>query len=239
MFFIDLHVHTLASAHAYSTVYENINVAVIKQLELIAITDHGPQLNDSPHFWHFMNMQCIPEKVHGVRILKGIEANILDLAGNIDCTNEMSLKLDFVMAGFHPPLFMPADIEQNTIAMINVIKNPLVNIISHPDNPLYPVYFEDIAKAAYENDVALEVNSGSLSARPGSEKICPDMIKAVKKYGGHLSLGSDAHFCWNIGELGYCETLLDECNFNRNQVLNTSVSNVLNFINGKKLKHHC
>ncbi|WP_442903545.1 PHP domain-containing protein [Gilliamella sp. Pra-s54] len=49
VFLIDLHVHTMSSAHAYSSVYENIMIAKQKKLKLIAITDHGPKLDDSPH----------------------------------------------------------------------------------------------------------------------------------------------------------------------------------------------
>jgi len=38
----DLHTHTVASGHAYSTVTELAWAAADKGLELIAVTDHGP-----------------------------------------------------------------------------------------------------------------------------------------------------------------------------------------------------
>lgn len=83
---IDLHIHTHASAHAYSSVFEYIMEAKCKNMLAIAITDHGPVLDDSPHKWHFLNLNAIPERVDGLRIFKGIEANIYK-DGSIDCDN--------------------------------------------------------------------------------------------------------------------------------------------------------
>lgn len=45
--FIDLHMHTHASAHAYSSAFEYIMEAKRKNMLAIAITDHGPALDDS------------------------------------------------------------------------------------------------------------------------------------------------------------------------------------------------
>jgi len=40
----DLHVHTISSGHAYSTVAEIIEAAAQKGLEAVALTDHGPAM---------------------------------------------------------------------------------------------------------------------------------------------------------------------------------------------------
>ena len=45
---VDSHTHTLASAHAYSTILENAQAAAKQDLELLCITDHAPALPDSP-----------------------------------------------------------------------------------------------------------------------------------------------------------------------------------------------
>ncbi|MWN32775.1 MULTISPECIES: hydrolase [unclassified Gilliamella] len=182
-------------------------------------------------------MNSIPNEVNNVIVLKGIEANILDFNGNIDYDGEMFQNLDFVMAGFHYPLIESTDIYKNTQAMLNVIKNPIVSIISHPDNPKYPVDFDEVARAAYENNVALEFNSGSVLARPGSDIKCIDMLKSVEKFVGYISLGSDAHFCSRVGDLDYCESIIRKMNFNKEMVLNNSVNKVVNFFKYKKIKN--
>jgi putative hydrolase len=103
MYPVDLHMHTVASTHAYSTLHDYIVEAKLKNIKLFAITDHGPDMADAPHYWHFMNMLVWPRIVDGVGILRGIEANIKNLAGDIDCTGSMLDAIDLLIAGFHEP----------------------------------------------------------------------------------------------------------------------------------------
>ena len=84
MYPVDLHMHTVASTHAYSTLHDYIAEAKRKGIKLFAITDHGPDMADAPHYWHFVNMRIWPRVVDGVGILRGIESNIKNIAGEID-----------------------------------------------------------------------------------------------------------------------------------------------------------
>jgi putative hydrolase len=121
MYPVDLHMHTVASTHAYSTLHDYIAQAKLKGIKLFAITDHGPDMADAPHYWHFVNMRIWPRLVDGVGILRGIEANIKNIDGEIDCTGPMLTSLDLIIAGFHEPVFAPQDKEANTAAMIATI----------------------------------------------------------------------------------------------------------------------
>ncbi|HAT2828856.1 TPA: PHP domain-containing protein [Klebsiella oxytoca] len=234
---IDLHLHTLASAHAYSTVYEYIQEAKRQKMIAIAITDHGPALNDSPHPWHFLNMNALPNRIDGIRILKGMEANIYK-DGTIDCDAQSATQLDFIMAGFHTPLYPPnMDLIQNTNCLLKVISNPLVRIISHPGNANYPVDYEAIAEAAAHHHVALEVNSGSATARKGSTDNCRRIIRAVRNAGGFISVGSDAHYCSNVGNLEHSISLLAEQNFPNSRIINSSLALTLSFLDVDEALH--
>lgn len=134
MYPVDLHMHTVASTHAYSTLSDYIAEAKRKGIKLFAITDHGPDMEDAPHHWHFINMRIWPRLVDGVGILRGIEANIKNINGEIDCSGKMFDSLDLIIAGFHEPVFAPHDKETNTQAMIATIASGKVHIISHPGN---------------------------------------------------------------------------------------------------------
>ena len=107
MYPVDLHMHTVASTHAYSTLSDYIAQAKQKGIKLFAITDHGPDMEDAPHHWHFINMRIWPRVVDGVGILRGIEANIKNVDGEIDCSGKMFDSLDLIIAGFHEPVFAP------------------------------------------------------------------------------------------------------------------------------------
>ncbi len=230
MYNVDLHMHTLASTHAYSTVHDYIAAAVRNGLKLIAITDHGPEMVDAPHAFHFTNLRVLPRVVDGVGILRGIEANI-KTNGSTDCSDKMRDSLDLIIAGFHKQVFAPADTVTNTDALIAVISSGKVHIISHPGNPEYPIDIPAVAAAAKACDVALEVNNASfVHSRKGSEANCRKIVAAVRDSGGMIALGTDSHSAFSVGDFSGCLHLLHEADFPEAQILNASPLRVLEFL---------
>ncbi|WJY13317.1 phosphatase [Pectobacteriaceae bacterium CE90] len=231
MYPVDLHMHTVASTHAYSTLHDYIAIAKQKQIRLFAITDHGPDMADAPHHWHFINMRVWPRMVDGVGILRGIESNIKNLAGDIDCTGPMLECMDVVIAGFHEPVFPPRDEATHTEAMIAAMAQGDVHIISHPGNPKFPINIRAVAQAAAKYHVALELNNSSFThSRKGSEQNCRAIAEAVRDAGGYLALGSDSHIAFSLGEFSQCEQILRDIDFPQQRVLNVSPRRVLDFL---------
>jgi putative hydrolase len=132
----DLHTHTIASGHAYSTITELAHGARANGIELIAVTDHGPSVPQGAHPWYFWNLKVAPSVLDGVRILKGCEANLSAETDNgIDLPDDVLGLLDFVAVGFHPLTgFDGRDRVRNTESLLRVIANPLVDQITHPGN---------------------------------------------------------------------------------------------------------
>lgn len=233
MYPVDLHMHTIASTHAYSTVHDYISAAVKKSLKLIAITDHGPEMVDAPHAFHFSNMRILPRIVDGVGILRGIEANIRP-DGHTDCTDKMRASLDLIIAGFHKQVFTPENIVAHTDAMISVMASGHVHIISHPGNPEYPIDIKSVVAAAREYNVALEVNNASfIHSRQGSLSNCLKIIEAVRDEGGLLSLGTDSHSAFSLGDFTECQKLIVRTEFPQDRILNVTPRRVLDFLQSK------
>ncbi|MEB7500136.1 phosphatase [Leclercia pneumoniae] len=231
MYPVDLHMHTVASTHAYSNLHDYIAQAKLKNIKLFAITDHGPDMADAPHYWHFVNMRIWPRLVDGVGILRGIEANIKNTQGEIDCTGPMLTSLDLILAGFHEPVFAPQDQATNTEAMIATIASCNVHIISHPGNPKYPIDIKAVAQAAAEHRVALEINNSSfVHSRKGSEANCRAVAAAVRDAGGMVALGSDSHTAFTLGDFSECRKILDEVDFPEDQILNVTPRRMLDFL---------
>ena len=136
---LDTHCHTISSGHAYSTIKEIAEEAADMGLKLIAMTDHGPDMQGGPDLFHFGNMRVIPEYIKGVRVLKGVEANIMDFEGRLDVPEKYLKKLDIVIASLHEACIDSGTVEENTRALIGAMSNPFVDIIAHPGNPYYPV----------------------------------------------------------------------------------------------------
>lgn len=237
MYPVDLHAHTIASTHAYSTVSEYFQEAKRKGIKLFAITDHGPDMDDAPHEWHFSNLPVIPRIVDDVGILYGIEANIKNIKGETDCSEKMASKLDIVLAGFHDPVMKSLGLADNTKALIATINSGLVQVITHPGNPKYPIDIKAVAKAAANSNVALEMNNSSfIHSRVGSEKNCIEIAKAVKEVGGFIALGSDSHIASSLGNFDRVLDVLAQIEFPHERILNKTPQRLLEFLqsHGKK-----
>ena len=234
MYPVDLHTHTIASTHAYSTIHDYITVAKQKGIKLFAMTDHGPSMPDAPHMWHFINLVVLPRIIDGIGILRGIEANICNEQGEIDCDERMLQQLDLIMAGFHEPVLQPRDIVTTTDTLIATMRSGKVHIISHPGNPKYPIDIDVIVEAAKEYDVALEINDSSFyRSRIGSSENCKKIIEAVGKIGGMISLGSDSHISYTLADYSHCLPVIEATNFPQDRILNVTPRRVLDFLQRK------
>lgn len=231
MYPVDLHMHTVASTHAYSTLHDYVIHARQNGIKLFAITDHGPDMADAPHYWHFINMKIWPRIIDGVGVLRGIEANIKNTQGEIDCTGPMLDVMDLIVAGFHEPVFPPADKATHTEAMIATMASGRVHIISHPGNPKFPVDIPAIAEAAARYDVALEINNSSFTtSRVGSEPNCRAVAAAVRDAGGRLAFGSDSHTAFTLGDFEHCLRITQEVGFPEDRILNVTPRRLLDFL---------
>lgn len=230
----DLHTHTISSGHAYSTIQENASYASNIGLEILGMSDHAPKMPGAPIAYYFSNQRVIPEKINGVRILKGAELNIMDINGSVDLYGKILEDLDFTIASLHPPCIQKGTEEENTEALINAMRNPNINIIGHPGDPRYPINVHDVVKAAIETNTLLELNSASFnpkSTRVGGEAIILDLIKECKKYDWPMILGSDAHICFEIGDFNVIYKFLEEAQMPEELIINTSIENLKNFCN--------
>lgn len=230
----DLHIHTVASGHAYSTIKENLVAAREMGLEMIAITDHGPSLPGAPCLSYFSYMRILPQQDEGVEILAGVEANILE-DGVLDLPERYLGMLDIVLAGFHPPSWEGGSQGENTRAMINAIKNPYVDIIVHPGNPQYPIDIEAVVDAALEYDTILEINNNSLTegVRKGSREVCSLIARECAEKNATVALGSDAHYVDRVGKVDLAVELVQDAGIKEEQIFNTSTEKIKTYLRGK------
>lgn len=235
----DLHTHSVASGHAYSTVKEMAEAAGAKGLKAIAVTDHGPTMEAAPPLDYFFNTFIWPQTIGEVRLLRGVEANIIDTDGGLDLPTEILKELDVVLAGFHEVKENENTIERNTKAMAEAMRNPFVDIIVHPGNAKYPVDLEAIVKTAKEFGKALEINNSTFlpGIRPKSKERCFNIALLAKRYKVPLVVDSDAHIFSQVGECSLALELIAEAGIKEEEVINTSLSKLKEFLNshGKKI----
>ncbi|MDA8226991.1 MAG: phosphatase [Desulfitobacterium hafniense] len=231
----DLHVHSIASEHAYSTIEEILTAAADKGLEIVGIADHGPTMPGGPHLYHFGNLRVLPEEWKGVRLLKGVEANIIDHEGNLDMPEIYLQKLDYALAGIHPFCYPGGTREENTRAMIRAMEHPLVDVIVHPGNPEYPIDPEEVLEAAMRLEKVIEINNSSLcGSRKGSETNCALIAQLVAQMGAQIIIGSDAHFSSDVGRFEEALAMCREAGVKEEQIINSSLERFWGYLERRR-----
>lgn len=231
---LDVHTHTIVSGHAYSTLMENAKAASEKGIKVLGTTEHGCTMPNAPHIWYFNNYKVLPREMYGVKMLYGVEANIIDYEGNLDMDDDTLGKLDIVIGSIHDEVYKVGSAEENTAAFINVIKSGKVDIIGHLGNPTVPVNFEEVIKCAKENNVLIEINNSSFTtSRMGSLGNCTKIAKICKEYRNTIIINSDAHFCTKIGEFTEAITMLESIDFPENHIINSNPDMLLALLREK------
>ena len=230
---MDLHTHTIASGHAYSTLYEMARSAREKGLSLLGITDHAPKMPGTCHEFHFLNFKVIPRTLYGVKILMGVELNILDTSGRVDLPAGLLGKLDYAIASLHTHCIKSGSVSDNTNACIKAMENPLVHILGHPDDNRFPVDYDALACAAAKTGTLLEVNSSSLSplsALENAQENYRTMLQLCKHYKTSVIVNSDAHVEADVANHAKAWELIEEMHFPEELVVNSSLDKLLPFI---------
>jgi len=217
----DYHIHSVYSKnfHGKSTIEEIAERAAELGLEEIAITDHGPKqylfgIKKNKIKEAKQKVIEMREKYPQIKILFGVEADIINHDGDIDIYEELYELCDIILCGYHiavtfsslgdymyfyvmnllgkfnKSLSLKAE-EKNTEAIVNALNKNKINILTHPGDKL-KVNIDKIAAAAEKNGTILEISNkhGHLNA---------DEIKIAAKYDVRFSIGSDAHIKDDIG----------------------------------------
>jgi len=223
---LDMHTHTIASGHAYSTLQEMAKAGAEKGLKLLGITEHTPGIPGTCDPIYFRNLHVVPRQMYGIELMLGAEINILDAKGNIDADEELMRRLDIRIAGIHLLCYEHGTREENTYGMVKVIRHPYIQIISHPGDGTAQLDFEPMVLASKECGTLLEINNSSL--KPTRNKVDArnnnlEILRLCKHYEVPVILGSDAHISFDVANYEYLYPLLQETEFPEELIVNRSV----------------
>jgi len=212
----DYHTHSKYSGDCKTEMEDAVLAAIAKGLNEIAITDHGPAHSGygiKRAHYPIMHAEVVRlrEKYPQIKILLGLEANILNTQGDIDISDEMMSYCDWLNAGYHFGSRFVRDIKvhllnflsrfskhayeiakkDNTMAMVNAMRRYPIKMITHP-GAKGPIDIETVAKVAAETHTMLEINNshGHLTI---------EAIKIAMAYDVIFAANSDAHRAEDIG----------------------------------------
>jgi len=196
----DLHCHSSWNG-GVNTIEEMMETAQAMGYQYLGIADHTKflriesGLDEKALSEQRKEIDTINEQLKNsgslFQVLQGCEANILS-DGSIDIKDEALKKLDFVIAGVHSGFKMEKD--QMTDRIIKALKNPNVDILSHPTGRIlkrrdeYLADFDKILRAAKEYKSILEINS-----YPVRLDLNDRNIRKAKEAGVKMIINTDSH----------------------------------------------
>jgi DNA polymerase (family 10) len=133
----------------------------------------------------------VNETVKGIRLLKGIESDILE-DGRLDYPDAVLEQLDVVIGSIHQRYSQ--DEAQMTKRVLAAFDNPFLHIWGHPTGRLInkrepaPMRMEEILDKAATKGVIVEVNGC-----PDRMDLSPEHVRLALARGLKLSVSTDAH----------------------------------------------
>ena len=179
-------------------------------LEYFGIGDHSQSLKIarglSPEMVKKQHREIdeLNARLHGVRILKGIESDILD-DGSLDYDDETLQSFDYVVASVHTGFNMSS--EEMTARICKALAHPATTMLGHATGRLllrrdgYKVDLDQVLKAAAKHGKMIEIN-----AHPVRLDLDWIHVKRAKAMGIPLVINPDAH---STGELALIEFGID------------------------------
>ncbi|MTI65641.1 MAG: PHP domain-containing protein [Firmicutes bacterium] len=218
--FADYHTHTVYS-HGKGTIRENVESARKKGLKEIAICDHGPNhIGFGVKNKNFLKMRNEIDKLNkeykDIKILMGVEANIIGYDGRIDVNEKIIKMIDILLVGFHfgampysfgdiYKMFVLNNLAKistnfkkkarylNTKAVINAINKYDIDLITHPGAKV-DIDTLELAKAASKGNTALEINASH-------GQLTLEYLKVAMKEDVKFMINSDAHTPKDVGNV--------------------------------------
>lgn len=234
----DYHTHTIYS-HGKGTVSDNAKQAKNVGLTELGITDHGfshPAFGLKKRNVDKLSNDCfLASKEYGVKVLRGIESNIISDKGLCDLPTKLYDDFDIFLAGIHKfvvyrggnffNLFLPnftTDlfnvkpakwvVKETTKAYINTIKNSPIDVLTHLNFCCFSDA-KEVAKACADYGVYLELNAKKTHL---SDKDIDDVLSTDVKF----IISSDAHTPSRVGEVSLVQKLILDKSFPLDRIQN-------------------
>ncbi len=219
-----LHCHTTASDGSNS-VEELARACRDAGYQWMGITDHSKAaayaggLSADDLLRQADEIDAVNARRLGIRILKGIEADILG-NGELDYDDEVLGRLDFVIGSIHSRFSMSR--EEMTARMLAAMDNPHLAIIGHPTGRLllsrdpYLIDMDAVIAKAAAKGVAIEIN-----ADPHRLDLDWRLLRQARDAGVPISIGADAHNLAGLRNIHYGVGIARKGWLTREDVLNT------------------
>lgn len=226
----DLHVHSTFSDGA-STIEENLASAAAHGMHTLGMVDHVRK--DTTYVPEFAAAVRALDRTAGLRILLGVEAKILDVAGDVDMPDDMP-SLDYVLVADHQvprpdgpahPRDVKAALDSGALTKAEVVEDLVeatVNSLACYDRVIFAHLFSILPKVGIDEDEVPEalvrrlgqaVAAADAVVEINEKWTCPSVRVAsiLARSGVRITLSTDAHHEARVGRYdGYVDAAARE-----------------------------
>ncbi len=238
----DPHTHTNYS-HGVNTIEEMVLSAIDATMTEIHITEHGNyhlyarKITKERYMEMKNTINALREKYPQIKIVFGIEANIVSTDGDLDFSPEEMKMFDVVNMGFHVmcrmknirsyinihlwyllgyklkiKYFQKISQKHATSAMIKALEKYDINMITHPMSN-YRVDLKEVATVCEKTRTILEVNNSRC-------KLSLEELTSIKDMNILIAAGSDAHKKEKVGKCDDALRIIKDSGIDMNKVVN-------------------
>ncbi|MFB3917959.1 MAG: DNA polymerase/3'-5' exonuclease PolX [Terriglobales bacterium] len=220
----DVHMHTVET-DGRCTIEEMAEAARARGYQYMAITDHSKNLafanglDDERALQHIKKIRTAGQRVHGIKVLAGIEVDIL-ANGALDLSDSVLAQMDVVIASVHS--HFKQEPQEMTRRLLRAIENKHVSIIGHPTGRIllrrdgYAFDVEAVLQAAAKNHVAMELN-----AYPDRLDLGDHHLRMARERGVKIVINTDAHHTSHLEKIRYGVLQARRAWLTKEDVLNT------------------
>ena len=172
-------------------------------------------------------------KLRGIRVLKGIEADIL-ADGTVDFANDLLDRFDYVIGSIHSRFGMGE--KEMTDRILKAMSDPRLTILGHPTGRLllrrepFALDMDAIMDMAVEQGIALELNTD-----PNRLDLDWRWLQKARQRGGTIEIGPDAHSPDELSFVEFGMQIARKGWLEKRDVLNTrSAEDVLKFARARR-----
>lgn len=203
----DIHIHSNFSFDAKPSIEEIAVYCAKSGYRTIGITDHVGRSTKGLKRRYKQIQELRKSYRSRMWILSGLEAKVTNLNGDIDIKKRFVKYTDFIVGSFHrlpcgDELYLSErEITKNKskardlwfISFMNLLKNPLVDVVGHPTYVLKK-YGIELTKNMMEK-IAVEAKRQNKILELSGRHNVPDakFVQVLKRHGVKLLFGSDAH----------------------------------------------
>lgn len=243
----DFHTHTRHS-HGSGSVLDNALAARSRGLRCVGITDHGPAnllgvgVSGPDELVETLEEARTAEVVcPGVRVLAGVEANVISPDGRLDVPEHILARLDLVLAACHlfvrrpgayatvatmvrnaasciiggvSPRVVRRARADNTKALVEAVLRGRVHIVAHPGRAT-PVDISEIARACAARGTLVEINAMHRGQTP-------EFLQKAAREGADFAVSSDAHSPGRIGDVAWAVQLARTAGIPATRIVNVA-----------------